>query len=125
MTDGHFGELLPCSAMQILHTGAREALGNEFYDVTTVTTRQPAARLGTPLPRHGQVGVRAKYLECADHGTNRYLKVNFGDAAIVEPIILPLNCGIVDKNVTNESQQQVRRQRSLALLSPDTGKAQY
>ena len=58
MTHSQFGYLLSGSAVQLLHTGAGEALGNEFYDVSAVTTRQSVARLVGPPPHHRPVGVR-------------------------------------------------------------------
>ena len=38
VTSAHFGYLLSGSAVQLLQTGAREALGHEFYDVSAVPT---------------------------------------------------------------------------------------
>ncbi|EJK76185.1 hypothetical protein THAOC_02070 [Thalassiosira oceanica] len=59
MTGANFGDLLSGGPVQLLQTGAGEALGNEFDYVAAVTIRQPVACLTSPSDRHIPVGERA------------------------------------------------------------------
>ena len=100
----HFRDLLSCSAVQRLQTGAREALGNVFDNVAAITTQEHVIRLGSPSSHHEFVGVRPACIKHVDHVANR----NLVGASIVEPT-LPLDHSVVDENVADESQ----RDRSL------------
>ena len=52
----HFRELLLGSPVQLVQTGAREALGNKFYNVSVITTHQLVVNLASPPRRHTWVG---------------------------------------------------------------------
>ena len=56
--------------MQLLWTGAREALCNKLHSVTDVSARKLVAHLGSPTPRHDHVGIGPtylKYVNAANH----------------------------------------------------------
>ncbi|EJK56373.1 hypothetical protein THAOC_23749 [Thalassiosira oceanica] len=107
----YFPELLSGSAVQLLHTGASEALGHEFHRVSTVTTHQLGAHPDSPPLHHRPIKVRPKYLKDADHGANRHLL----ERALVKPL-LPLNHRVVEENIPHEAKQQVDCKRSLAIF---------
>ena len=54
----HFRDLHPCGAMQLLQTGAREALDHELNDVSAIAKHQLVPHLGSSPPHHDHVGVR-------------------------------------------------------------------
>ena len=114
----YFRELLPCSAMQLLETGARDALGHEFDEVSAVTTSKLFAGLDSPPCHHIHIGVRSTYFKHDNHAANPHLIL----WAAVEPV-LPFDRRVVDENIPNESQQQGSRQRPLALFLLDCRKA--
>ncbi|EJK75136.1 hypothetical protein THAOC_03153, partial [Thalassiosira oceanica] len=59
ITGAHFGDHLSGGPVQLLQTGAGEALGHEFDYVVAVTTRQPAVCPASPSDCHIPVGERA------------------------------------------------------------------
>ena len=113
-----FRDLLPHSTVELLETGAREALGDEFYEVSTVATRQLVVHSDRPHLHHIPVRVRPEQLKQVDHDANHHLILS----AVMEPV-LPFDRRVVDQNIPNVSKQQVGRERSLALFIPNIRKA--
>ena len=53
----HFRDLHPHSAVELLETGAWEALGHGFHDISAVTTHQLIVHLDSPPSHHEHVRV--------------------------------------------------------------------
>ncbi|EJK51293.1 hypothetical protein THAOC_29552 [Thalassiosira oceanica] len=115
MAHAHFGELRPCSPVQLLQTGAREALGHEFDNISEAATRQLVACWGNSPPHHKPVRVSSKCLKHVYHDANHRQK-----SALSEPVLSHLH-----EIVPNESQHQVSCKRSLTFVLQNFRKAQY